>query len=66
MKDVLTARLTEAQQQQANLLQQRARLTQLLDQATGQLNASQGRIEELTALIALCPAEDAEKVGGTD
>ena len=56
----LQARLTTAQVQQQQLLQQRARLAQLLDETTAQLNVSQGRIAELTDLIALAdpPPQD--------
>lgn len=66
MNDLLTTRLTAAQQQQAALLQQRARLTELLEQTVAQLNANQGRIAELTELITLSEPQTGEKVGGTD
>lgn len=51
--ETLQARLTDAKAQQAQLFQQRARLTELLDQTLAQLNQSQGRIAELAELIAL-------------
>ena len=50
---MLTHRLAEAQAQQQALLQQRARLAELLGQAEAQIHVSQGRIAELTDLIAL-------------
>ena len=49
----LEQRLTEAQAQQQVLLQQRVRLHELLDQTLAQLNQVQGRMAELTELIAL-------------
>mgnify|MGYP001563266697 CR=1 FL=1 len=54
-RDTLQARLDAAQATQRDLLQQRARLAELLDQAMAQLNQSQGRMTELTELLALEP-----------
>ena len=63
MKDLLTARLAEAHAKQHELLQQRARLTELLDQTLAQLNASQGRIAELSELLALSDASKEPAAG---
>lgn len=56
-RETLTARLTEARAAQQQLLQQRARLTELLDQVLAQLNQSAGRMAELTDLLALVEKE---------
>ena len=58
-RETLQARLAEATAQQQTLLQQRARLTGLLDQTLAQLNQSQGRMPELTELLALEPEPEA-------
>jgi hypothetical protein len=50
--DALRARLETAAAHQQTLLQQRVRLAELLDQVLAQLNVSQGRIAELSDLIA--------------
>ena len=65
-REMLQVRLDEAQGQQQALLQQRARLAQLLEECVAQLNVSQGRIAELTDLIALAPSHESSPVGGTD
>ena len=50
---MLQARLEATQAQQHELVQQRARLLELLEQTTAKLNALQGRMVELTELLAM-------------
>lgn len=52
MRDTVHAKLAEAQAQLQTLLQQRARLTELLAQAEAQIQQSEGRIQVLTELLA--------------
>lgn len=58
-RDLVTAKLTEAQAEQQRLLQQRARLVELLESTTAQVQAAQGRIGVLQELLALdVPAQE--------
>jgi hypothetical protein len=61
-KAMLEQRLAQQQAQVQQLLQQRARLAELQDQALANLHATQGRIAELADLIALM-AEPESDVG---
>ena len=52
-RSVLEARLDVVRSEQQTLLQQHARLTELVGQTLARLNQSQGRMAELTDLLAL-------------
>ncbi len=52
-REEMTGRLTAVRADRQRLVEQRARLAELLDETTAQLNQAQGRIAELTELIAL-------------
>ena len=57
-REQIRTRLAAAQAQQQSVLQQRARLMQLLDEATAQAQTVQGRIAELTELAAEMDRDD--------
>ena len=59
MRDIVQARLTQASEQRDTLVNRRQQLTVAREQVTAALNAMQGRVDELTELLALMPAASA-------
>lgn len=55
MRDILEARLATATKDRDALAQRRAQLMAAREQITAQLNAAEGRVAELTELLALTP-----------
>ena len=56
-RELLQTRLTQATEQRDAWIQRRQQLTAAREQATAQLNGAQGRVDELTELLALLPPE---------
>lgn len=54
-RETLTDRVTKATQQRDALAQRRQQLIAACEQVTAHLNATEGRIAELTELLALMP-----------
>jgi len=63
-RELLHERLTQATEQRDALVQRRQQLTAAREQVTAALNGTQGRVDELTELLALLPPDNVHGVTG--